>query len=286
MLIKINIDFYQQKTYNKKGGKYMEFKDRLSELLKQRGISQRKLALSINRNPALITRYLKGDFSPGSDTVELIAEFFNVSIDYLLGKTDDPSTSEDRKLLNAALNNPDAQMSEEVKEALKHGILQNTILLPYLEKLDPAKEISTQIMTSQKRIIVPQEVPLDFATPAIDDALEPEYLKTDILLCRLLQVEQLPAKGIGIFFVNTEGIHRLNDKPEFEKATISEVWIRKFIVSDKFIIISLINPKYDVEGQTIVLPLRKIETEYKLVSTVIGMIRLRKDSEPIKSEES
>ena len=260
------------------------FRDRLMYLLKAKDISQRQLAIAIKKDPSIISRYLSGEHLPGADVLQDISDFFNVSVDYLLGKTDDPSTSEDRKLLNAALNNPAAKMSDEVKETIKHGILQTAILLPYIEKLDVIEDIKDQINKSEKRMIVPEEIPLDFATPVPDDKLEPEYLKDDILLCRLYKGSELPNKGVGLFFRNTEIRKRIERKDEFETVPVNDILLRKFMVSENnFIILSIANPKYGIEDNNIVVPLKKIETEYKLVAIVMGIFRVKKETKPTES---
>lgn len=63
---------------------------RLKELRKSKGISQLKLALDLNTNQNTISRYETGEREPGINELIKIAEYFNVSIDYLLERTDNP----------------------------------------------------------------------------------------------------------------------------------------------------------------------------------------------------
>lgn len=58
----------------------------LSALLEEKNITQRELAEKINVTEVTISRYLSGERSPRIEIVSKIAEFFGVSIDYLLGK--------------------------------------------------------------------------------------------------------------------------------------------------------------------------------------------------------
>lgn len=67
----------------------MEF--RLKELRKQRKISQLKLALDLNMNQNTISRYETGEREADYATLIKIANYFNVSVDYLLGRTDYPN---------------------------------------------------------------------------------------------------------------------------------------------------------------------------------------------------
>ncbi|MBO4467662.1 MAG: helix-turn-helix transcriptional regulator [Clostridia bacterium] len=63
---------------------------RLKELRRQKGISQVKLALDLNTNQNTISRYETGEREPGLKELIKIAEYFNVSTDYLLERTDNP----------------------------------------------------------------------------------------------------------------------------------------------------------------------------------------------------
>ena len=64
---------------------------RLKLLRKQRGIPQLKLAMDLNMNQNSISRYENGEREADYRTLILFADYFNVSIDYLLGRTDNPT---------------------------------------------------------------------------------------------------------------------------------------------------------------------------------------------------
>lgn len=63
---------------------------RLKEIRKAKGISQLKLAMDLNMNQNTISRYETGEREPGIDDLIKIADYFHVSIDYLLERTDNP----------------------------------------------------------------------------------------------------------------------------------------------------------------------------------------------------
>ena len=63
---------------------------RLRELRKAKGISQLKLALDLNTNQNTISRYETGEREPGLVELIKIADYFNVSVDYLLERTNNP----------------------------------------------------------------------------------------------------------------------------------------------------------------------------------------------------
>lgn len=63
---------------------------RLKEIRKTKGISQLKLAMDINTSQNTVSRYENGEREPGINELIKIADYFNVSIDYLLERTDNP----------------------------------------------------------------------------------------------------------------------------------------------------------------------------------------------------
>ena len=65
----------------------MEF--RLKKLRTERNISQLKLALDLNMNQNTISRYENTERQADYETLIKFADYFNVSLDYLLGRTED-----------------------------------------------------------------------------------------------------------------------------------------------------------------------------------------------------
>ena len=68
----------------------MEF--RLKKLRKERNISQLKLAIDLNMNQNSISRYENNEREADYETLIKFADYFDVSIDYLLGRTDEMKT--------------------------------------------------------------------------------------------------------------------------------------------------------------------------------------------------
>ncbi|MDE6001617.1 MAG: helix-turn-helix domain-containing protein [Clostridia bacterium] len=64
---------------------------RLKFLREQRKISQVKLAMDLNMNQNSISRYETGAHQADYATLIKFADYFNVSIDYLLERTDNPT---------------------------------------------------------------------------------------------------------------------------------------------------------------------------------------------------
>ena len=64
----------------------MEF--RLKSLRKERKISQLKLAIDLNMNQNTISRYENVERQADYETLIAFADYFDVSVDYLLGRSD------------------------------------------------------------------------------------------------------------------------------------------------------------------------------------------------------
>lgn len=66
---------------------------RLKEIRKKRGVTQLKLAMDLGLNQNSISRYENGEHEADYQTLIAIADYFNVSIDYLFGRTDNPEVN-------------------------------------------------------------------------------------------------------------------------------------------------------------------------------------------------
>ena len=67
-----------------------KFSERLSFLRKQKGISQNSLAQQIGAAIRCYQRYEYGEREPQLTTIINLAKFYNVSLDYLVGLTEEP----------------------------------------------------------------------------------------------------------------------------------------------------------------------------------------------------
>lgn len=67
------------------------FAIRLSELLDNKKMTATQLAKKIDKTPQAISQYKNGVNAPTVDALEKIADYFNTSTDFLLGRTDDPN---------------------------------------------------------------------------------------------------------------------------------------------------------------------------------------------------
>lgn len=66
----------------------MEFKDRLKEIRLNKKLTQKDIANYFQTSPQSYAQWEKGLRKPSAENLQKLAVFFNVSTDYLLGKTD------------------------------------------------------------------------------------------------------------------------------------------------------------------------------------------------------
>ena len=62
---------------------------RLRELRTERNLTQLRLAMELNTTQNTISRYETGEREPGISELISLAEYFSVSVDYLIGLTDE-----------------------------------------------------------------------------------------------------------------------------------------------------------------------------------------------------
>lgn len=67
---------------------------RLKELRKMNSISQLKLSIDLNMNQNTISRYENMEREADYETLIKLADYFDVSLDYLLGRSDIPHAAD------------------------------------------------------------------------------------------------------------------------------------------------------------------------------------------------
>lgn len=117
------------------------FPERLVELRKSKKLTQQELADKLNISRATYAQYEIGRRKPDYETLEKLADFYKVSIDYLLGRTDNPFTSSTRDI-------------EGVLRKIGATPLGKTVPIPVLGVIRAGEPIY-----AQENIIGYQEVP-------------------------------------------------------------------------------------------------------------------------------
>ncbi|MGN0245795.1 MAG: helix-turn-helix domain-containing protein [Lachnospiraceae bacterium] len=120
--------------------------NRIKQLREERGMTQPELGKVLNVQGAAISKYENEKIPLTTDTIKTLSEFFGVSTDYLLGKTDDKdgqeqsepeyTTRTERQLLTVYRKYEDNGFSDETEAELR-------VLFPEMEesiKLSPSEE--------------------------------------------------------------------------------------------------------------------------------------------------
>lgn len=69
--------------------KFESFRRNLKALIHNRGLTLTNMSAELGMSTAALSRYLNGDRSPDLEYVMKIANYFNISVDWLLGLTGD-----------------------------------------------------------------------------------------------------------------------------------------------------------------------------------------------------
>ncbi|MCI8986980.1 MAG: helix-turn-helix domain-containing protein [Lachnospiraceae bacterium] len=109
----------------------MKFGELLASLRRERGILQKELAAYLNVTVATISNYEKGVHAPDYETLVKLADFFDVSTDYLLQRTEYKSSIQ---TLNQKLV-VNYTVSELVNAILQLDQNSMTALIDYYELL-------------------------------------------------------------------------------------------------------------------------------------------------------
>lgn len=107
-----------------------ELGNRLRALRESVGLSQAKLALEIGSTQSSINRYENGQAAPSIELLRKYADYFNVSMDYIFSRCDDPRGKIYESEISMPDDNPDlhdfiemcfepgSPMNERLKESL------------------------------------------------------------------------------------------------------------------------------------------------------------------------
>lgn len=68
----------------------MYMRNNLRKLRRERGLTQIGLQMKTGIEQALLSKYETGDRIPPTDALIILADFYGVSIDYILCRTDNP----------------------------------------------------------------------------------------------------------------------------------------------------------------------------------------------------
>ncbi len=90
--------------------------DRLRSLREKKGISQTEAAKRLGMARTTYSNYEAGNREPDNESLKKLAEFYEVSADYLLGRTNDPTPIE---VKNENFDPEEHQFIKELREIAK-----------------------------------------------------------------------------------------------------------------------------------------------------------------------
>lgn len=136
-----------------------KFSDRFKQLRKQRNLSQQDLANQLGYTKSRVNMYERGEREPSYEVLEEIADYFNVDLDYLHGKSDIPNRNEWLKAINASASAPD-----------------NVIQMPNKSSIPLVGDIAcgTPILAEENRegdVDLPEHIHADFALRCKGDSM-------------------------------------------------------------------------------------------------------------------
>lgn len=95
----------------------MEFRDRLKDLREQKQMTQEDLGELLSVTKGTISKYENGNLQPSNEALKFLADFFNVTTDFLLGRTDIKNPYEPNTI--AAHHDGEEWTEEELKDIEK-----------------------------------------------------------------------------------------------------------------------------------------------------------------------
>ncbi|MEO0562122.1 MAG: helix-turn-helix transcriptional regulator [Chloroflexota bacterium] len=105
---------------------------RLKKLRNQQGISQYELADRLGTNQTQVMRWESGKVNPTGESITMIADYFDVTTDYLLGRTNEPHI----EIGTSDLSDDEQQLIQLVRDGLLSDAL---VILAALSDPEKAK---------------------------------------------------------------------------------------------------------------------------------------------------
>lgn len=94
------------------------FQDVFKELRIEKGKSQDAMAKDLDVSPALISKLENNISTPGPEMLEYIADYFNVSVDYLIGRSKYRNLEADNSELDNVLFSKAKDLTDEEKKTV------------------------------------------------------------------------------------------------------------------------------------------------------------------------
>ena len=130
----------------------------LKKLRESRGLYQKDVAAAIGVDRTTYVKYERGDSEPSFQILDKLAQFFNVSVDYILGRDVSPNLSAPRKVIKIPVL----------------GQVQAGIPLDAVQDILDYEEITSEMAASGEH----------FALQVRGDSMEPRIKEGDVVIVR------------------------------------------------------------------------------------------------------
>ena len=148
--------------------------ERILKLLSDRNITQKQLADGINVSTGNISDWKSGRAKPSIEVLSRIADFFNVSVDYLVGRTEIPNTSELIDIYKVGVMRwiNDRAFKDDESAILKDNFLE--LLFRYKDVINA---LANYMYSDSRRLLVSNGASLEELSLASGDAVRAELRK-------------------------------------------------------------------------------------------------------------
>ena len=162
--------------------------ERLRKLRNERNLTTTELGNLFGFSNATITNYELGNRTPNNDTLKRFADFFNVSVDYLLERTDNPSPISQSESENK--KTPSDKGERKGVWIPVYGRIAAGIPISAIEDIIDEEEISEEMLKHGEYI----------ALQIKGDSMEPRISNGDTVIIRLQ--ETIETGEVAAVFVN------------------------------------------------------------------------------------
>lgn len=154
----------------------MNFGERLIKVRKEHGYTREALAQSLKISKYTLRNYELGATEPGHTFLKQISDFFHVSIDYLMGLTDEPEILE-----TFSLNASEQTIIKKYRDLDEHGreMVDFTLNKEYERSIALTEEKESNVMKFPEHLMAnaanaqnPTEVQKQHADSIMDDDSE------------------------------------------------------------------------------------------------------------------
>jgi transcriptional regulator with XRE-family HTH domain len=115
-----------------------KFGDRLKDLRIENNLTQKTIAEKLNTGKSTISNYEKNNRLPDINVIAMFADFFNVSVDYMMGKSDKRNLDYDKNISKS-----NSYITDEEKKLFSER-LKNLMLIKDYTATDLANKLNIQ----------------------------------------------------------------------------------------------------------------------------------------------